>query len=191
MMATADEQDQNLLRPLNAELVPETGYLVVILDMQDYGFIEQPVRYQGRLFQPKSELHITIISQDGEKVTRHLEDDPKTLGPLQELIQGNDWRFRKLPAYYHVVEAPDVETIIQMVEIPGLEGFLRALSGMLGQELVRPPTHVTLYTRGTEKGIGLPTQEAFQELVKAEVQPQELQGSADAPDNLGADQGLV
>lgn len=184
-MATDDEQEGNVLRPQTVELVPETGYLVANLNKQTYGYLDQPVRYQGRVFQPKSELHITLISQDAEKITRYLENNSHGQASIQEMIGATDWRFTRQPTFYHVEEAPGEETIIQMVEIPSLGAFFRELSGLVGQDFTLPPTHVTLYTRGTEKGIGLPTQRVFQELVRAEVQPEEMQPVEDAPGSQG------
>jgi hypothetical protein len=93
----------------------------------------------------------------------------------RQLIDRSDWSYRKEEAFFHVAEPPDAETIIQMVEMPGLGDFFAALGKLVGAHLELPPTHVTLYTYHTEKGIGLPTQAVFEELVQGPVNVAEVQ----------------
>ena len=163
---------------------PQTGFVVVQLNKAEYGYQEVPVYYQGRLFDPKSELHITIVSADAaEAVRSFIERRPDDAVQVQEMVDETRWVFRALDSFYHVVEAPGVETIIQMVEVPHVAEFFSRLSGLVGQGFILPPTHVTLYMRGTEKGIGLPTQTVFDQFVQAPVRPEELhplQGSTNS-----------
>lgn len=192
--------NSDLHAPVSATLNTETGIILVHLDKVDYGYMDQAVRYLGQVFQPKSELHITIVSQDAEHILKYLNDHPQDSGNLQDLILSTDWSFRKQEQFYHVVESPEiateagipVETIIQMVELPMLQAFLKDLSKLVGRGFELPPTHVTLYTRGTEKGISLPNQIVFKELVKASMRPRELWPIEETPPaGPGNDQGLM
>ena len=170
-MAFVDPHQSDLIEPRSAELVTDTGYLVVNIDKTSYAFLDRPVRWENRIFQPKSELHITIISLDAEKVLRGTAQNAEMLARLQDLVSNTGWRFRKLNAFYHIVETPGVETLIQMVELPALPDFFTELSRLLGEPFHLPPTHVTLYTIGTEKGIGLPTRAVFEEMARSRVDP--------------------
>lgn len=183
--------DGDLHAPVSATLNTETGIILVHLDKIDYGYMDQAVRYLGKVFQPKSELHITIVSQDAEQILKYLNNHPQD-GSLQDLILSTDWSFRKLEQFYHVVEAPEVETLIQMVELPMLQAFFKDLSKLVGRGFELPPTHVTLYTRGTEKGISLPNQIVFKELAKTSMRPRELWPIEETPPaGLGGDQALL
>lgn len=178
-------------QPVGAVFDPQTGYIVVNIDKIHYAYLDRPVRYRGIVFQPKQELHITIISQDAGMLLKRLENYPEDAAAIQDLVVSDSWEYRKLPEWYYVAEAPDKETIIQMVELPGLHAFLRELSKLVGQSMTIPPTHVTLYTRGTERGISIPDQAAFKDLVRASLQPEELMPIDDASTNPGVEQTIV
>lgn len=162
------------LRAVNASFDPETGMVQVNLDKVTYGFVDQPVRYQDKLMQPKSELHITILSQDAPLLLKHLESHPDDLHEIQDLVTSASWTYLRQGDYYLVEEAPDMTTIIERVEVPELTQFLRDMSKLVGKGLTLPPTHVTLYTLGAEKGIPLASQAEFDEKVKRQIQPEEV-----------------
>jgi hypothetical protein len=167
--------DNRLEQPMGTDFKPEEGFLVVRIDLEGYGLPSYDVRYQGKGFRPKDEMHITIVSrQAAETVQAHLERQPGDLKRMEDLIHDTDWSYRKLDRFYYVIEEPGQETIIQMVEVPSLEEFYQRLGEILGRSLDVPPSHVTLFTHGTSKGIGLPTRQVFDELVKAQVKPDEV-----------------
>lgn len=174
-MHNQNAQAQGLEQPKKVSFDHESAYLVVQLDKRAFDLPEGEVIYQGASFQPKDELHITILSREAaEKVKAHLERHPQDKDRLEHLIAETNWSYRKKDEYYYIQEEPGVETIIQMVALPGLQPFYQELSGLVGEELERPPAHVTLYMRGASKGIGLPTRAEFNRLVKSRVDPAEL-----------------
>ncbi len=174
------------LTPVSTIFDRRTGIIRAHLDKVDYGYVDQAVRYQGRIFQPKSELHITIVSEDAGVLIKHLESHPDHLDEIQDLVLSANWECNKLDEYYHVVDRPEVETIIQMVEMPGLRQFFRDLSKLVGQGFLLPPVHVTLYTRGTEAGITLPDQQSFQRRVRTRILPWEVVRDSQEPPRPGA-----
>lgn len=190
-MALLHSDETNPHSPVSAFLDPRTGILLAHLDKVDYEFIDEPVRYQGKTFQPKDELHITFISQDAAAILKHLESHPENLDDIQDLILSGDFAFYKLGQFYYVEERPGVETIIQMVDVPGLRPFFKDLSKIVGQGFIVPPTHVTLYTRGTEKGISLSDQHTFHQLARAQILPGEVQRTRGTSARAGSDQGLA
>ncbi len=188
-MTELHSDEGEFITPVSATFDPDTGFIIVNLDKVSYGYLDQPVRYQGKIFQPKSELHITIISQDAEVLKQHVQSHPENLDTIEDLVLSTDWSFRKRFDFYYVTEEPEKETIIQMVNVPMLEPFLKDLSKQVGQGMVVPPTHVTLYTRGTERGIAIPNQAVFNELVKARVDPDEVQAVERPANHPGTRQG--
>ena len=144
--------------------------------MDTYGFEPHEVRYQGRTFQPKMELHITILSQESaETLCQYVANHPSARDRIRGFIDQTDWTFYKQPHYYHVVASPEVESIIQAVETPGLPAFFHKLNQLLGHQCPLPPTHVTLFWRGDPQGIGIPTQADFNRLIKGEVPAEVVQ----------------
>jgi len=190
-MGLLRSDENNLHSPVSASYEMETGNILTHLDKVDYGFFDQPVRYQGKTFKPKAELHITLISQDSATILKHLESHPDDFYDIQDLVRSTDFSFYKLDQFYYVEEQPGVETIIQMVGIPRLSSFLKDLSSVVGKGFIVPPTHVTLYTRGTEKGISLPDQNTFQQLARRRIRPDEVQRPGASSSPSGADQGLA
>lgn len=175
-MQSLPPKDDHLRQPAKTVFDPQTGFVVVQINKAEYGYHEAPVHYQGRVFNPKTELHITVVSANAAEAVRgFIERKPEDAVPVQEIVDETRWVYRELDSFYHVVESPGVETIIQMVEVPHMAEFFSRLSGLVGQGFILPPTHVTLYMRGTEKGIGLPTQTVFDQLVQGPIRPEDLQ----------------
>jgi hypothetical protein len=170
-----EQFDENELRdPVRVSFDEKTGYLVIQLDPAEYGYKAQEAQHQGKTFQPKDELHITVVSREAaDEVARFMRKDAEHAGHIHGLIDSIRWSYRKLDRYYHIQKGEE-ETIIQMVEMPELESFFSELSRITGQGLALPPTHVTLYMRNSEKGIGLPTGETLERLSQGEVRPEEF-----------------
>ncbi len=181
----------SLLDPVKAEFFSETGFLLVHLDKINYGFYNHPVWYAGKVFQPKKELHITILSHDASLVLKHLENNPDDIYPIRDLIRSTDWAYRKENDFYYATRPPEKETLVQMVSVPHLPAFLRSLSKLVGHGFILPPTHVTLYTRETEMGISLATYEEFKNRVKARVLPEEVEAADGRHGSASTDQGLA
>jgi hypothetical protein len=162
------------ITPVRTTFDTRSGLVRAQLDKVDYGYVDKPVRYQGRIYQPKSELHITVVGQDAEMLRKHLESHPRHADDIDDLVLSANWACNKLDEFYHVVQAPGVENIIQMVEMPGLRQFYRDLSRLVGQGFLVPPIHVTLYMLGADREIRLPNQQSFRDLVQTRIQPNEV-----------------
>jgi hypothetical protein len=183
--------DNKLYAPVSASFDTQTGLIHAHIDKVDYGFVDQPVRYHGKTFQPKNELHITLVNQDAGTILKHMESHPYDLNDIQDMVFSADFSFFRRAEFYYVEERPGVETIIQMVEVPRLRVFLMDLSKLIGRGLLLPHTHVTLYTRGTEIGISLPDQHTFQQLARIQILPAEVQLAKGSSNRSGIDQGLA
>jgi hypothetical protein len=166
-----------LQKPKEVSFNEENGFLVVNIDRQTYGYTARPVLLEGQRLEPKDELHITVLSREAaDAAAGHLQAHPDDR-QIQDLVDRTDWSYRRLGKGHHAREG-EADTIIEMVDMPGLEGFFARLSEIVGRDLPVPPVHVTLYMRGTEKGIGLPTREVFAELVQGEVDLERLEWAA-------------
>jgi len=109
-------------------------------------------------FQPKQELHLTIMGK--ERALPFLSHEKKLRAAFESLRweierTGERLQIRKLK--------PDVglvESIIERVRCDAMAAFYR----LLDLDDVQPP-HVTLYTKGDPEGIGIPTEAALQSML--------------------------
>ena len=118
----------------------------------------------GRRFEPKDELHITLVGRRiGAELHRALGDrlDAATRPAFDAL----DWSHARTGEQV-LIETRGrrddgsegvIATIVEHVDLPALPYFHRWLGGLLGRELPVPPAHVTLYTHGKREGIGIAT----------------------------------
>lgn len=165
----------------------EIGTLLIPLNKEDFELSDEKVEFLGLVFEPKEEVHITVIGRDlGQILEEAARSDPVIESQIKQAIKKTDWSYKKRHKMYHVskdkkvvdsqrdIEVVHTESIILMVEVVGIEHFYEKLGRIVGMELEVPPTHVTLYTYGDSFGIGLPNQAAFEEFVTREVLPNEL-----------------
>jgi hypothetical protein len=170
-----EAEERSFQAPRQVFFEAESGYLVLRLERDFGGLPDTEVVFKGKVFKPKEELHITIVSREAaEKMKAHLEARPEDREVVETLIEAADWTYRKGSQYFHVREEPEVETLIQMAEVRGLDPFYRRISRLIGHKLELPPTHITLYTRGTERGIGLPDSKVFGQLAQGPFEPAAL-----------------
>ncbi len=169
-------QNQDLNKPQGVDFDDQTGYLLIRLDKRKFGFADDGFTFNDQTYQPKKELHITILSQDAAgQVQKALGKMPARGRQLRELVQAADWSYRKFQRFYHVKDEQGNQSIIQMVEVSGLRQFFDDLNQIVQSQLKPPPTHVTLYVHGDEEGIALPDQQTFNDRVTGEISPKVLQ----------------
>lgn len=122
------------------------------------------VDIDGRRFEPKAELHVTLV---GGALGRELR---ATLGErldaaVRPAFEALDWTYARagLGALIEMTGRRDdgrrgpVASIIEFIELPAMPHLHRWLGELLGRELPVAPPHVTLYTHACAKGIGVPT----------------------------------
>jgi hypothetical protein len=118
----------------------------------------------GQSWQRKREFHLTaastaMIEHAGagrsdawDRVTRAASGH--AVGPITARTE-----IRRV----HHPEKPGLETLIVMVDVPGLVELHRRLSSALGAELQPPPAHVTVYSTEPAEGIGIDDEQQLAE----------------------------
>src|SRR5258708_5984271 len=113
--------------------------------------IPDVIRFAGADWRAKREFHVTLVGtttmsaltiEADEVIKRAARGLMFTVTPLEEL--------------WHVREN-ETRAIIRMCDVEGAEEFFARLEREMLLAIARPPYHVTLYTIGTLRGIGLPT----------------------------------
>ena len=122
-------------------------------------------------FQKKDEIHITVLGfKNGQKVKEAIEkisDKETVTETLISMAEDTEWTFNlKSEKFY--ISKPGRESIIQLVELDGINNFFDRLNELLNLNLETPPPHITLYTKGDDEksymGIGINSREEFEKL---------------------------
>ncbi|HLM53883.1 MAG TPA: hypothetical protein VK325_09920 [Pseudoxanthomonas sp.] len=120
------------------------------------------VTLDGVAFQPKPELHVTLVGAAlGSEL--HAVFEKQYLDDRARMaFAALDWSFVRagrllmLRKQARVAGEPkQFRSIIERLGMPAMRRFHLALGRMLGRELAVPPPHVTLFTAGRAKGIGV------------------------------------
>ena len=136
------------------------------------------VAVSGTRFEPKRELHVTVIGSTlGARLSdaigcRALREDA-----LVQAFEALDWSFERTHTLLRLAKDEDgtrVESLIEPIAMPALAQFHRALGELLGESLPTPPPHVTLYTAGSDEGVGVPDEATLRERLIAQVDPAAL-----------------
>jgi hypothetical protein len=157
-----------------------TGALILPIPVQVWAPPASPVQLDGVRFAPKSELHVTLLGRDklrrlyGEsRLRRHA-----VRGALREAFQDSDWSFARNGPCLRMQKlrkgGARIGSIIELVDLPGLAAFVERVRAKTGVDVPPGPAHVTLYTSGDPRGIGVPDEAALRELTLREVGPEEL-----------------
>ncbi len=161
--------------------------LLLSLDRNEFGLGEDKIRLDGRMFDPKEEVHVTLVGKDlGAQLDIAKQNNPEIEALIGSVIDQADWSFHNRNRMYHIQREKPVddgfgklstataESIVVLGDVPGLASLYDTISTVLGETHEPPPAHVTLYTRVDPQGIGLPNQASFDQCVKGEVFPKKL-----------------
>jgi hypothetical protein len=124
--------------------------------------IPDVIRFDGADWRAKREFHVTLagtsaIADADELVKRAAHRITFAVTLRDEL-----WQVRE----------NETQTIIRMCDVDGAEEFFERLEREMLKAMARPPYHVTLYTIGTLRGIGIPTHVDLHRLGKQIVGPE-------------------
>ena len=134
---------------------------------------DAPLQLDGIAFVPKRELHVTVV---GRTLGAHLHEaglQAETLAVAATL----DWRFERCGQWLRLEARTDGRrrhSIIERIALPALATLHAWLGARLGRQLAVPPPHVTLYTSGDDRGIGVPDAASLARLSVRAVDAAEL-----------------
>ena len=123
-------------------------------------------------FEIKDKLHLTVIGfKQGKLLKAALKANPELATEIEELAMTAAWGVKltgeryKLSKLYDGEDTPR-ESIIEMLQCSGIEDFFTRINSLTGLDLHEQPPHVTLFTKGNPKGIGITSAEEIEELGK-------------------------
>jgi hypothetical protein len=113
--------------------------------------IPDVIRFAGADWRAKREFHVTLA---GTTTMRALAIEADEV--IKRAAQGQTFAITLRDELWHVREN-ETRAIIRMCDVEGAEEFFTRLEREMLTAIARPPYHVTLYTIGTLRGIGIPT----------------------------------
>ena len=156
----------------------EMGSLIISLAWGEVPLTETSVYIDGDRFEPKHELHVTVIGKKaGREVQARLSRAAQNEAALRKDFENIDWRF--IPGVtLHVLSRttwePRESTIVLPVEMPGMAVFYECLKSLGLVTDDAPPPHITLYHRNCPGGIGVPDEKTMGDLTVQTVPVQAL-----------------
>jgi hypothetical protein len=132
----------------------------------------------GVAFVRKRELHATIAGNAlGARLCDAMAASSEVRATVERTLAGLDWRWQR-NRDWRLLEMREGgswrRSVIELIALPAMAGFHHAMARLLGATLPVPPPHVTLYTSGGARGIGLPDAAALARLQLRTVDASEL-----------------
>ena len=158
-----------------------TPSLILPIARRDWPPPDAPITIDGVRLQPKSELHVTLVGTSlGEELLRSVAR-PLLHDTVARALATHDTHPLRT-GVLHLLRKPFDEdgrrdvahSVIEHVHLPAMATLHAALGRLLGRQLPVPPPHVTLYTAGDHRGIGVSSPRRLRALAIRRVDPAEL-----------------
>ncbi|HRQ64920.1 MAG TPA: hypothetical protein PKZ76_08655 [Xanthomonadaceae bacterium] len=153
------------------------GGLLLALDRAAWPLREAGVLLDGLHFEPKRELHVTLLTRAQAQTLAALGVDPRALRLLAEPLQWSwrardeAWRLRRQR------DGSEVQSLIVRIDMPAQSDWRHILGERFGVDLGEPVPHLTLYTLGDPNGISVPNRLAFEALRMERVSMRSLRAT--------------
>jgi len=158
--------------------------LLLPISLQQWPALPERLQLDGIDLRRKRELHATIVGHAlGMRVRDCMAADAHVRAAVAAALGGLDWQWRRCRSWALLEKREGGRARQSLVEhlcMPAMAEFHRQLGTLIGEALSIPPPHVTLYTSGGAKGIGLPDEAALARLRLRVVDATEL------PDGIAA-----
>jgi hypothetical protein len=124
----------------------------------DHPSIPDVIRFAGADWRAKREFHVTLA---GNTTMALMTDDADDV--IKRAARRLTFAVTPRDEFWEVREEK-TRTIIRMCDVDGAEEFFTKLETEMQLSIERPPYHVTLYTIGTLRGIGVATRAELERL---------------------------
>lgn len=148
----------------------DEGTVLIELPPEVFCLANNSVVIDSESFDPKKELHITLIGTElGLVLQRKIKQGRVSETLLQQSFEKIDWSFKQTgPLHMLSRTKASVKqmSIILLLDMPGVKTFYQQLKklGIIEPTTPLPPAHITLYTQNCANGIGVSTEEVLKTL---------------------------
>ena len=146
------------------------GGLILPLPATDFSAMPPNLQLGALKFTSKPEFHATLLNRKvGARVLMALGDEG-----ARQVFEEGDWTWRRTGEGVLIQEevagaGAARASLIERLELPELARFRCKLARQTGIPLPEVVPHVTLFTAGDERGIGIPDLKTFRDLLVASV----------------------
>ena len=136
------------------------GYIMLVVDR--LANLPEQIELNENIMFKKGALHVSLmalkhliplINAGGHNIT---EDD--LVRDFIEYQKTNDLSDFQPTGQFRYVKRSERETVVAMVDVPGIEGLFEMIRAKYGVNIPTQPTHITLYTLQPESSIGILSQ---------------------------------
>lgn len=167
------------MTPLTSQPIIDGNGIILPVEEAAMAHLPHRVTLEGRTYERKREFHATLL---GKTLIERLGLDHSQVRDLAQEAQAHQWTIELGNAYVRLVrqrrdddERTDRrQSIVQMADIANASGFFDRVSVIADQAVEVPPAHVTLYTFGNPRGIGVYTRQELGELLPKDLALEDL-----------------
>lgn len=123
--------------------------------------VPNEIAFAGRTWRAKREFHVTLLG--GEAMERISSATDKPVTTIRRIARQARMAVEPKNSFW-TLEEPPVATIIVECDVFGGRSFYDRIETSLGLRIDPPPFHITLFTSGAAKGIGVHTRVELEEL---------------------------
>jgi hypothetical protein len=133
----------------------------LLVQLEGFPAIASTIALRGDRWKAKKEFHVTLIGSGREEELARGKAAASADEAIDTAVEGRRFTVRLREEAWRVSRGRE-RTIIVLCEVEGAEEFFTRLEEVLGSSIERPPYHVTIYTVGSQKGIGLATRKELE-----------------------------
>lgn len=127
------------------------GYIALPVEI---GNLPESILLEGEVLQKRSSFHVSLLCIKN-LIEKHGGVEKRILDFFCSFAKKHDISFVKYSGEFRLATSEERKSVIALCEVSNLEEFSESLGRELGIEIPSQPTHVTLYTRQLNIGIGL------------------------------------
>lgn len=145
------------------------GYVWLALDSSMFGLLPERIHVSGVELAKRPEFHVTLGNIHSIMSRVPGASEHALIESFEEYVAAHPITFKRFLDDIRFVSKNDRRSVVICCEVDGLDGLYEAWEALFGVPILRQPTHVTIYSLASGKGIGINTPAEMQALPQVEL----------------------